>query len=60
MIFYQRNLSITIHNIKLCNFNIDSINNTLENIDVYYFNGDEYVPVKNIQPKVKKMRKIKE
>lgn len=53
-------LKIANNNIQICNDNIDIINYTLENIDQVYFSDEDKVLERKIQPKVKKLRKIKE
>ena len=57
---YSKNISIAKANIDVCNSNMDSVNKTLENIDMYYFSDTEEVLEDKIHPKVKKYKKIKE
>lgn len=57
---YCKNISLAKKNIEICNCNIDSVNKTLENIDMLYFSGEENILENQLQPKIKKMKKITE
>ena len=54
---YHNIVSLARKNIQICNFNIDSVNETLENIDILYFSGEDNVLEKKVQPKIKKLKK---
>ena len=51
----KKNILIAKKNINICDYNIDSVNKTLEDIDILYFNDEEEVLEKKIQPKIKKL-----
>ena len=52
-----RNIYITNKNIHICNYNIDRVNETIENIDILYFSGENNVLENKVQPKIKKLKK---
>lgn len=54
---YCNDILLARNNIHICNLNIDSINETLENIDVLYFSGEGEVLEKKVQPKIKMLKK---
>ena len=47
-------------NIDICKYNIGSVDDTLEKIDMLYFSGEEKISEREIQPKIKKLKKIAE
>ena len=54
---YCNGILLARNNIRICNFNIDSVNETLENIDILYFSGEDEALEKKVQPKIKKLKK---